>query len=114
MSVCLRVTGSPSDAEDAAQAVFPTLAQKAEMLRGRASLGGWLYHVARLISLNARKGKDKDQLMKELLKNRASLLIRRDPKGALTFMAQNLKGDGFSKSRLGLLRYLQSTEDMAK
>jgi len=63
------------------------------------------------------KGEDKDRLMKELLKNRAGLLIQRDPKDALTFMARNFKGDDFSQSRLDFIHYLgevESVEDMAK
>ena len=40
---CLRETGSPSQAEDAAQVVFLLLARKARSLRAGPSLAGWLY-----------------------------------------------------------------------
>jgi RNA polymerase sigma factor (sigma-70 family) len=53
--VCLRILGAPHDAEDAAQAAFLTLAQKARALRSRESVAGWLYHVARHVSLRARE-----------------------------------------------------------
>ena len=38
--------GNGHDAEDAGQAVFLTLAQKARSLQGRSTVAGWLYRVA--------------------------------------------------------------------
>jgi RNA polymerase sigma factor (sigma-70 family) len=52
--VCYRVLGRTHEAEDAAQAVFLTLAVKAGSLRPD-SLAGWLYKVARQVALNIRK-----------------------------------------------------------
>ncbi len=52
-SACLRETGEAGPAEDAAQAVFLLLARKAPSLQGRASLAGWLFAAARLVSRNA-------------------------------------------------------------
>ena len=53
--VCYRVLGQTHDAEDAAQAVFLTLAHKARALRGRASVAGWLYNVAWHVAMRARE-----------------------------------------------------------
>jgi RNA polymerase sigma factor (sigma-70 family) len=53
--VCCRVLGQTQDAEDATQAVFLTLANKAKSLRGYRSVAGWLHCVAYNISLRARE-----------------------------------------------------------
>lgn len=55
LGVCRRILGYGPDAEDAAQAVFLTLAHKASTLHARAPLAGWLHKVARQISLDAKK-----------------------------------------------------------
>ncbi len=55
LGVCLRATRNPKDAEDAAQAAFLTLVEKAGSLVSRSSIGGWLHHVARHISLRLRE-----------------------------------------------------------
>jgi len=46
-AVCVRVLGSPTDAEDAVQETFIRLARHAEGFRGDAKLSTWLYRVAR-------------------------------------------------------------------
>ena len=46
-AVCVRVLGSPSDAEDAVQETFVRLARGAAGFRGDAKLSTWLYRVAR-------------------------------------------------------------------
>ncbi|MBL8797739.1 MAG: sigma-70 family RNA polymerase sigma factor [Planctomycetia bacterium] len=53
--VCLRVLSQFQDAEDAAQAVFLTLAHKASGLRERSSLAGWLHRTAWHVALRARE-----------------------------------------------------------
>lgn len=46
-AVCVRVLGSPADAEEAVQETFIRLARHAEGFRGDAKLSTWLYRVAR-------------------------------------------------------------------
>ncbi len=55
LGVCRRVTRNPHDAEDAFQATFLVLAQKAGALRNAALLGNWLYGVAFRIAYRARR-----------------------------------------------------------
>ena len=52
LGVCRRVTGDEHDAEDAAQAAFVALAMKARSLRKTVSVGAWLHHVARQVSMD--------------------------------------------------------------
>ena len=54
LGVCLRVLDR-ADAEDAAQAVFLTLAHKASSLKREGSIAGWLHRVAWQVALNMRK-----------------------------------------------------------
>ncbi len=53
--VCCRVLGQTQEAEDATQAVFLTLANKAKTLQGNRSVVAWLHGVAYNISLRARE-----------------------------------------------------------
>jgi RNA polymerase sigma factor (sigma-70 family) len=55
MGVCRRVTGHPQDAEDAFQATFLVLAQKAGALRAGVRLWSWLYGVAFRVAWRARR-----------------------------------------------------------
>ena len=54
LGVCRRAIPGAADAEDACQAVFLLLAQKAARIRWRASVAGWLYTAARRVARNAR------------------------------------------------------------
>ncbi len=53
-AVCRRELDSNEAAEDATQAVFLLLAQKAKTLRAGPSLVGWLFQTARFVARNAR------------------------------------------------------------
>ncbi len=54
LGVCRRLLPSQADAEDACQAVFLLLCQKAKSLPWRASVASWLYSAARKVAHNAR------------------------------------------------------------
>src|SRR5262249_21118642 len=54
LGVCRRVLGNTSDPEDACQAVFLLLAEKAGTTRWQASVANWLYSTARNVARNAR------------------------------------------------------------
>jgi RNA polymerase sigma factor (sigma-70 family) len=55
LGVCRRVTGHAEDAEDAFQAVFLILAQKAEVVRRPELLGNYLYGVAVRVARRAKR-----------------------------------------------------------
>src|SRR5438045_2271998 len=54
LAVCRRVTANPEVADDAFQAVFLVLARKADTVRPREAVRGWLYGVATRTALRAR------------------------------------------------------------
>jgi RNA polymerase sigma factor (sigma-70 family) len=54
LGVCRRTLPRSCDPEDACQAVFLLLAQKAARVRWQASAAGWLYTAARKVARNAR------------------------------------------------------------
>jgi RNA polymerase sigma factor (sigma-70 family) len=53
LSVCRGLLRDPNDAEDAFQATFLVLVEKAGSIGGRVVLGGWVYRVAQRIALRA-------------------------------------------------------------
>lgn len=57
--VCRRVLGDDHSAQDAAQAVFLTLARKADSLRREQALGGWLHHVALCAARKERTARER-------------------------------------------------------
>src|SRR5262249_6531580 len=56
LSVCRKVLRDPHAADDAFQATFLILAQKAGTIRPRAAVAGWLYRVAYRCALRAQRG----------------------------------------------------------
>ena len=63
-NTCLRELGDPMLAEDASQAVFLLLAQKAPKLRREGALAGWLFRTAQLVSCSWRR-QERQRLMRE-------------------------------------------------
>ncbi|MFI5454404.1 MAG: sigma-70 family RNA polymerase sigma factor [Isosphaerales bacterium] len=55
LSVCRGILRDPNDAEDAFQATFLVMVKKAGTIRGRHTLGGWLYQVAHRVATQANK-----------------------------------------------------------
>lgn len=54
-NVCLRELGDSMLAEDASQAVFLLLAQKAPKLRKEGALAGWLFRTAQLVAYSCKR-----------------------------------------------------------
>jgi RNA polymerase sigma factor (sigma-70 family) len=55
LAVCQRVLSSPHDVEDAFQATFLVLVQKADSMRKQESIAGWLFGVAHKVAARLRE-----------------------------------------------------------
>ena len=55
LRICRNVTGDSQDAQDAAQATFLILAQRACLIRRREALANWLFGTARRVAARARR-----------------------------------------------------------
>jgi RNA polymerase sigma factor (sigma-70 family) len=75
LSVCRNVLHDPHDAEDAFQATFLLLVQKAGSIQRREAVSGWLYRVAYHLALRARA----NAARRSALEKRARPLPAEDP-----------------------------------
>jgi RNA polymerase sigma factor (sigma-70 family) len=80
LGLCLRVLHNEQDAEDAFQATFLVLSQKAVSLLPQESLGGWLHKVAYRISQKVRI----DNARRHKREGRATVPQVADPLGEIT------------------------------
>src|SRR5262249_462622 len=71
-NVCKSISSNTQDIEEAYQATFLALAQKAGKIRATDSLGGWLCQVAHRTALKVRKSLQSQQRLHERLKSRGS------------------------------------------
>jgi len=75
LSVCQSVLHNLHDAEDAFQAAFLLLAQKAGSIHRREAVSGWLYRVAYHLAVRAQA----DAARRRVLEKRAVTLLPMDP-----------------------------------
>jgi RNA polymerase sigma factor (sigma-70 family) len=73
-SVALRFTGHPQDAEDVTQAVFVILARKAQGLRAKTIVTGWLYETTRFTAKRFLR----TQVSRQLREQEASMSTTND------------------------------------
>jgi RNA polymerase sigma factor (sigma-70 family) len=91
-NVCRHVLGDTPEAEDAFQATFLALAQKASQLR-RGSLAPWLHKVAQRTALNARKlGRRREQMHRRLHDELKARNAERTPDEDRALLMKELEG----------------------
>jgi RNA polymerase sigma factor (sigma-70 family) len=81
LGVCRRVLGNSADADDAFQATFLTLACQVRSLRCPQALASWLYRVAYLASVRARRRKAR----RTAQESQAMSAARPDPETEITW-----------------------------
>jgi len=79
LSVCRGVLRNPADAEDAFQATFLVLVNKARTLRGRAVLGGWLHLVAYRVAIQANAATARRRMLEKKAGEMAVTALMCDP-----------------------------------
>ena len=79
LRVCRGVLRSPSDAEDAFQATFLVLVEKARTLRGRTNLGGWLHLVAYRVAIQANAAAARRRVQERKAGEMAATTSSHDP-----------------------------------
>lgn len=78
---CLRLVGNAPDAEDAAQAAFVILAQRAEVIT--ETLAGWLHKVVRDVALNLLRGRARRSGREKVAARRSEVAASADHLGAV-------------------------------
>ena len=73
-AVCRRVLGNVADAEDATQAVFLILAQRAQSIRNKNDVGGWLFGVARRVALQSLRQRQRREAREKQVTSPATKL----------------------------------------
>jgi RNA polymerase sigma factor (sigma-70 family) len=79
LRVCRSVLRDPHEAQDAFQATFLVLVQRAGSIRRRESLGGWLYGVAGRVAAAARADEARRRAHERRLAERASTTVATRP-----------------------------------
>ncbi len=80
LGVCRGILRHSHDIEDAFQATFLILAQKAASIRQRESVGGWLYEVAYHVAVKART----NAVRRQRYEKRMTYMVEADPLGDMT------------------------------
>jgi RNA polymerase sigma factor (sigma-70 family) len=76
--VCWRILADPHDVEDAFQATFLILAQKAGSIRARHTLGPWLYGVAHRVAIRAKRNATRRRVRERATGEEAAVMPARD------------------------------------
>jgi RNA polymerase sigma factor (sigma-70 family) len=108
--VCLRMLQCHQEAEDATQAVFLVLLNKASRLTRKGELTGWLYGVARNVCLEAlrTRARRQEEAMLDEIEVPAVVESRPDHEEVMPFLDEELAGLSGVLRQAVVLRYLQN------